>query len=220
MVKVNLIRRAEIGRERRAKSRARIVEATRTIFARRPIASVTTEDVIREAGLSRGAFYSHFHSLDELRAVLAAELLTSVKELLGRNEIVVTDPVGAIAIGCAAFISEARRDPNWGALIASGAFPSAGGAARERLKASLTLARGEGRLVPFSIEVGFDLVLGVVLQAMRSASEARLSPADVLDIVGGILRALGVQAEHADLALRQIPEQAAPAQDARLAKTT
>lgn len=208
MVKVNLMRRAEIGRERRAKSRTRILQATRTLFASRPIASVKIEDVMRQAGLSKGAFYSHFHSLDELRAVVASELSTTIREFSGPNEILVTDPVLRIAIGCAAFINKARRDPDWGALIARGAyaFPSVASAARERLKASLSVAQSEGRLAPFSGEVGFDLVFGVVLQAMRSASEGRLSPPDVPDIVRGILRALGVQKENANLALRRICE--------------
>ena len=48
----------------------------------------------------------------------------------------ITDPVEVIAIGCAAFIGEAQRDPAWGALIARGAwaFAPVAGAARERLK--------------------------------------------------------------------------------------
>ena len=115
----------------------------------------------------------------------------------------VADPVERIAAGCAAFISEAQRDPVWGALIARGAwdFPNVAFAARERLKTNLRLAQKEGRLASFSTEVGFDLVFGVVIQAMRSASEARLSPRDVPDVVLGILRALGLSAGEAEGAL-------------------
>ncbi|HTR12281.1 MAG TPA: helix-turn-helix domain-containing protein [Roseiarcus sp.] len=210
MARVDLIRRAEIGRERRAKSRARILEAARLLFVSRPIASVTVEDVTRQARLSKGAFYSHFQSLDELRAVVAAELSAEFEDFLDSNVRSIADPVARIAIGCAGFIGEAQRDPGWAALIARGAcaFPAIASAAGERLKASLRLAQTEGRLAPFSVEVGFDLVFGVVLQAMRSASEARLSPPDVSDVVRGILRALGVKAEEADRALLWIDEAA------------
>jgi hypothetical protein len=62
-------------------------------------------------------------------------------------------------------------------------------------------------LASFSIEVGVDLVFGVVLQAMRSASEARLSPRDVPDVVQGILRALGVGADDVDRALWRVTRQ-------------
>ncbi len=79
--------------------------------------------------------------------------------------------------GCAAFIGEAQRNPPWGALIAHGlwAFPTVARDARERLNANLRRAQSQDRLASFSEEVGFDLVVGIVVQAMRSASEARLS---------------------------------------------
>ena len=221
MVKVDLVRRAEIGRERRAKSRARILEAARVLFASRSVASITVEDVTSQAGLSKGAFYSQFRTLDELRAVVAAELSAEFEDFLESNGLPVADPVARIAAGCAALLGEAQRDPGWGALIARGAcsFPGVWSAIQDRLKANLRLAQKEGRVAAFSIEVGLDLVFGIVLQAMRSASEARLSPPDVPDVVHGILRALGVRAEEADCALRQI-DQAAAARGAGSAAET
>jgi len=211
LVKVDPIRRAEIGRERRSKSRARVLEAARFLFASQPIVSVTVEDVTTQAQLSKGAFYSHFRNLDELRAVVAAELSTAVEAFIHPSRLPVADPVVGIAAGCAALIGEARRDPGWGALIARGAcaFPEVASAVQRRLKASLRLAQSEGRLAPFSIEVGFDLVFGAVLQAVRSASEAQLSGSDVPDVVRGILRALGVEAEEADRALQSMEGAAA-----------
>ena len=215
LIKIDRRRRAEIGRERRARNRARILEAARTLFTSEPIASVTVDDVMRQARLSRGAFYSHFRSLDDLWATVASEVASAVWRF-GQTRVVAADPVARIAAGCAAFIRETQRDPDWGALFARGvsAFPIVANAARERLTASLRLAEGEGRLPSFSIEVGFDLVFGAVLEAVRSASDARLSPRDVLDIVGGILRALGVQASEVGLALRQLDQETAQKRDA------
>jgi hypothetical protein len=57
----------EIGRERRARTRAQLVEAARFLFTSRPIASVTVEDVTKQARLAKGTFYSHFRQLDEGR---------------------------------------------------------------------------------------------------------------------------------------------------------
>jgi AcrR family transcriptional regulator len=199
MARVDLKRRGEIGRERRARTRGQLMEAARRLFTTRPSFSVTVEEVTRQAGLSKGAFYSHFRGLEDLWATVAAELAAEFEGVAGASRRSVADPVGRIAAGCAAFISEAQRDPAWGALIARGAwdFADVACAARERLKANLRLAQKEGRLASISIEVGFDLVFGVVIQAMRSASEARLSPPDVPDVVLGILRALGLSAEEA-----------------------
>ena len=205
MARVDLKRRGEIGRERRARSWRQLIEAARRLFTTRPFSSVTVEEVTRQAGLSKGAFYSHFRGLDDLWATVAAELAAEFEGVAGASRRSVADPVGRIAAGCAAFISEAQRDPSWGALIARGAweFANVACAARERLKTDLRLAQREGRLASFSTEVGFDLVFGIVIQAMRSASEARLSPHDVPDVVLGILRALGLSAEEAEGALER-----------------
>ena len=70
------------------------------------------------------------------------------------------------------------------------------------------------------MEVGFDLIFGVVLEAMRSASEARLSPRDVPDVVSGILRALGVQADEVNQALRRLDDGMAPERDVHSATRT
>jgi AcrR family transcriptional regulator len=198
--KIAPIRRAEIGRERRAKTQVRLVEAARLLFTSRSIASITVEDVTSQARLAKGTFYSHFRRLDDLWAAVAAELVDAFADVADASRRSVADPVEAIAVGCAAFVSEAQCDPAWGALIARGAwaFPTVAAAARERLKTNLRLAQAQGRLVCFSTEVGCNLVFGIVLQAMRSASEARLSPGDVLNLIQGILRALGVSAEDAE----------------------
>jgi hypothetical protein len=107
-----------------------------------------------------------------------------------------------------AFIGQAVRDPAWGALTARGAwaFPGVSGAAREHLRENLQHAASQGRLAPIPAEVGFDIVIGIVLQAMRSASESRLSASDVPLAVCGTLRALGVFAGEADRIVERLPE--------------
>jgi AcrR family transcriptional regulator len=206
VARIDRKRRAEIGRERRARTRAQLVEAARFLFTSRPIASVTVEDVTKQARLAKGTFYSHFRQLDELWAAVAAEIVEAFAEIADTSRHSITDPLEVIAMGCAAFIGEAQRDPAWGALIArgAGAFAPVAGAARERLKTNLRLAQRQGRLTCSSIDVGFDLVFGIVVQAMRSASEARLSRRDIPEIVKGILRVLGVKPEDAESVLRRV----------------
>src|ERR1700758_5316667 len=105
MARVDLKRRMEIGRERRARTRAQLIEAARRLFTSRPFSSVTVEEVTRQAGLSKGAFYSHFKGLDDLWAAVAAELADAFEDVAGASGRSVGDPVGRIAAGCAAFIS-------------------------------------------------------------------------------------------------------------------
>jgi AcrR family transcriptional regulator len=52
--------------EHKARTRARIIEKARVMFNHRGFEQVSIDDVMREAGLTRGGFYNHFASKDEL----------------------------------------------------------------------------------------------------------------------------------------------------------
>jgi AcrR family transcriptional regulator len=52
--------------EHKAQTRARIIEKARVMFNRRGFEQVSIDDIMREAGLTRGGFYNHFASKDEL----------------------------------------------------------------------------------------------------------------------------------------------------------
>jgi AcrR family transcriptional regulator len=50
------------------KTRARIVDSARVLFNRHGFESVSIDDVMKRAGLTRGGFYHHFSSKDSLYA--------------------------------------------------------------------------------------------------------------------------------------------------------
>lgn len=52
--------------EHKAQTRARIIEKARVMFNRHGFEQVSIDDIMREAGLTRGGFYNHFASKDEL----------------------------------------------------------------------------------------------------------------------------------------------------------
>jgi AcrR family transcriptional regulator len=52
--------------EHKARTRARIIESARILFNRRGFEQVSIDDLMKEAGLTRGGFYHHFRSKDEL----------------------------------------------------------------------------------------------------------------------------------------------------------
>lgn len=54
--------------QHKARTRARIIEKARVLFNHRGFEQVTIDDVMREAGLTRGGFYHHFKSKDDLYA--------------------------------------------------------------------------------------------------------------------------------------------------------
>jgi AcrR family transcriptional regulator len=58
-------RRAEIGRERRARMRGRLLEAAARVMADQGSDSATIDTFIRAAGVARGTFYNHFKTREE-----------------------------------------------------------------------------------------------------------------------------------------------------------
>ena len=57
------------------RTRARIVESARILFNRHGYESVSIDMVMAEAGLTRGGFYNHFNSKEELFAAAVASFL-------------------------------------------------------------------------------------------------------------------------------------------------
>ncbi|MFD8318125.1 TetR/AcrR family transcriptional regulator [Kitasatospora purpeofusca] len=72
---------------RRARTRARLLEAAFGVFAAKGFGRVSIEEVCEAAGYSRGAFYSNFDTLEELFFVLYEE----------RAELIAAQVTGALA---------------------------------------------------------------------------------------------------------------------------
>jgi len=64
--------------------RARILDCARRLFKEEGVEAVTVDKVMAEAGLTRGGFYAHFKSKDELFAEALAE--TPVFDLFRRHD--------------------------------------------------------------------------------------------------------------------------------------
>ena len=60
----------------KARTRERIVESARKLFNRHGFEQVSINTVMSEAGLTRGGFYNHFQSKDELYAAAVASFST------------------------------------------------------------------------------------------------------------------------------------------------
>lgn len=206
MAKIDLVRRAEIGRDRRAKTRAQLMQGARALFAERTIETVTIDEIVTAAGVAKGTFYVHFKDLLELQGAIADELAQEFDDLLQPLRLPLADPIERVAAGCAGFIGEALRHPAWASLVARGAWalPSVAGAARAHLVEDLRRAAARGRLGRVTPELSFEIVTGILLQLMRSAGEQRLSPAQAPAAVAAILRAVGIEAEEALAIVRRV----------------
>lgn len=80
----------ERGLRKRENTRARLVEAAADVVAAKGIAGTRIDDVVKEAGFTRGAFYSNYSSLEEVltEAVVARSemILSTITEAVDAIE--------------------------------------------------------------------------------------------------------------------------------------
>src|SRR6266498_2622345 len=73
--------------ERRAQTRAKLLEAGWTVFLRRGYAGSSVEEIASEAGYTRGAFYYNFKSIGDLFAELLQERVYSLYREMGERRL-------------------------------------------------------------------------------------------------------------------------------------
>ena len=69
-----------LSREHKLKTRNRIVEAARRLFNKRGFETVPIDDIMAEAGLTRGGFYNHFQAKEDLYAEALNAFATGARE--------------------------------------------------------------------------------------------------------------------------------------------
>jgi len=100
-------------REERAETtRAQLLDIAAELFASRGYAEVGTEDVVRQAGLTRGALYHHFADKRELFAAVhervEQELVAAIGERMAAARDTAT-PVELLIIGMRSFLDACVR---------------------------------------------------------------------------------------------------------------
>lgn len=191
MAKIDLARRAEIGREKRTRTRVQIVDAGALLLAERPPEGLTVDAIVESAGVAKGTFYYHFQSVEELVAAVGGKLADTFDELLAQSRLDQPDPIERMSFAFTKFLEKAISDPVWARLVVRSAQAPAG--VRENLKADLAEAIAEGRLAIEDVELAADIVVGIWLQVTRGTLERRAAPDLARQALRAALRAVGVQ---------------------------
>jgi len=79
-----------VSKEKAAENRVALLQAASRLFRKRGIDGVGVADIAKEAGLTHGALYAHFGSIDALRRMFAAVaaaaaglLISTIIKMLG-----------------------------------------------------------------------------------------------------------------------------------------
>jgi AcrR family transcriptional regulator len=92
-------------------TRAALIATARALFAERGYAGVGTEEIVRTAGVTRGALYHHFAGKKELFEAVYEDVERQLVEQIAASAISsATDPLEALHAGAQAFL-DACEDP-------------------------------------------------------------------------------------------------------------
>src|SRR5215210_5036882 len=96
--------------ERGEGTRTALLAAARALFAERGYAGVGTEEVVRRAGVTRGALYHHFRDKRDLFRAVYEQTEQEIVAAIGARMDGGTDPMALLAEGVRAFL-DACSDP-------------------------------------------------------------------------------------------------------------
>ena len=213
MARQTTTRRAEIGRERRARMRGRLLEAAARVLADQGSNSATIDTFIRAAGVARGTFYNHFKTredlLDALWTIIGHDPFLEIQNACQD----IADPVERFAAMTRLVLLGAQHNPTWGWLILALSADEAtlNDDLRGYPRPDLRAGAAAGRLRCESETSATDLVVGTMRAALRALLQEGREATYAQALCRMMLQALGINRIEANrisvLPLPDMPEQ-------------
>ena len=169
MARVNLERRAEIGLEKRNRTRAAILDAARACYAAPKAAPVTVDAVMQAAGLAKGTFYVHFADLGAMEAELGEALTEELDLRLQPARLAADHPLTRLATALTVLLRDLARSPAQARLVARAAseIPDVANAMQAHLRQDLADAHAAGLLAVSPVELAARIVTAISRQAAQ-----------------------------------------------------
>lgn len=191
--------RVEIGQQRRDRMRQRLLAAAARVIAERGQDKATIDDFITGAGVSRGTFYNHFSTREQLLEALwtmighdpFAQILATCSRI--------TDPAEHLSAVTRLVLRQAMADPAWGWLVVSLSAERA--TVNEDLLSypvpDLRAGEAGGLFHYDDLACATDLVVGTARSALKAILKEMRAPHYAESLSKMLLMALGVPRSEA-----------------------
>jgi AcrR family transcriptional regulator len=190
--------RIRVGRERSARTETRILDAALGVFAEMGPDAPKIDDFVDAAGISRGTFYNHFESVDEL---LTATSEWTTRELIETIETAlegIEGPTLRLGVGLRLFFAWAQADPVWSRFVAR--VWKLGGI--ELPSRDLEHGLRAGVFHAPSATAARDLVFGAVREGLLRIANGQTPPAYGSQMTELCLQALGTDSRRIAAAIK------------------
>jgi len=184
-------------------TRRQLLDVAARLFAEQGYAGTGTEEVVRQAGVTRGALYYHFRDKRDLFLAVVEDLLQQGLVEIQAAEAAATDPWEALRAGLHAFL-DACMEPSVQRIVLIDAPSVLGWAAWRELdakygfgllRAALQGLLDAGLLEPQPVDPLAHMLLGALGEAgmvIAEAEDAQAARRDVGDSLDRLLRGLQV----------------------------
>lgn len=194
---------------RRAETRAKLLDAAHTLFARQGIEATRINEITDEADVGFGSFYNHFESKEAIVAAVLEQVAAAAGAGIDAATAELDDPAEVVAGAHRILVRRAATDPRLGWLLVrldathDVAVSALGPYAGRDLQRGLDAGRFD---VPDPV-VALLASGGALIAVMRAVLEGALDPdAAARSHAAGVLRMLGLDRDDAaDVASRPLP---------------
>ena len=204
--------RVRVGAERREKTRLKLLESALSVFTEKGPDNVVIDDFIAAAGVSRGTFYNHFKTTNELLLALATVMSDEVLQIVDPIVLGFDDPIQRFASGTRMYMQMALRYPLWGDFITrvGTRIATRGQLIDLYLSRDLKLAIKLGRIRVDSMLVARDIVLGSIFYGIETMLTEPTRDHHPEHIMQCVLVGLGLDIDEARaIAFMPLPESGA-----------
>lgn len=206
---VNSERRAQIGMEKRARTRAAILEATFEVIGHEYGRLARIDQVTELAQIARPTFYTYFSSMEELLAALSYDLSHDFNSAVLAYCANLHDHAEEAGAAIRYYLGKAAGDHKWGWGMVNISLGGPIFGAETCAAATATIAGGieAGAFNAVDVNVGRDMLLGTTVAAMTTLLRGAC-PHDYPERVAQqILIGLGVPRQRAQrIASKALPD--------------
>jgi AcrR family transcriptional regulator len=190
---------------RRRQTRAGLVRAAASLFARQGVDNTRINEITDEADVGFGSFYNHFKSKEEIVEAVLTETLAAQGAAVASLTAGLEDPAEVVAVAHRHFVELARTDPDWAWLLIrldlsqKLALGALGPFAEQDIAAGIKA----GRFKVANRRIAMLGAGGALLSVMRDVLDSR-APKDAGRLhAEGVLRLLGLKPEDAAAVARR-----------------
>lgn len=194
--------RVATAKKKREEMRARILAATQRVFVDIRDDAPVIEDVVREAGISRGTFYTYFDSLDHAFVAAGLQAQDDMMRDIRQLHDCLKEPWQRAAVGFRVFMVRGLQDPAWASVVVR--LDTWKRESRLGLSISRDLEGGRdaGYFSFLDLVAATEFVMGASAATVQAFRRGVAEPQVYMETAQQMLfRALGASAELADHAV-------------------